>query len=311
MHQYTMTQWTLFFFWYCFLGWIWESCYVSCVNACKNQKWSWINRGFLNGPCLPIYGSAAIVILLATIPVKTSLFLIYLCGMFAATLLELVTGSVMERIFRVKYWDYSNLPLNFHGYICFFVSLFWGFFSVLLVRVIHLPAEHILLQIPAQLTELIALVLSLVFAFDFHISLREALDLRDLLEKISERSQTLQRLENRFNAYAAFAEVPDLGSLRAKTFSARERMILRLDSRREKQLSRFRTLKDYIMQRDSAELPDRDELLQQIQVQMRSIFSRSNTQFWNAKKHLRRNPGAVSRKYEAAFREIKELFEEK
>lgn len=311
MHQYSLTQWTLFFFWYCFLGWIWESFYVSCLKAHKNKKWKWINRGFLNGPCLPIYGSAAIVILLATIPVKDNILMIYLFGMLAATCLELVTGSVMERIFRVRYWDYSNLPLNFHGYICFFVSLFWGFFSVLLVRVIHLPAERVLIQFPTWLTELLALTLALCFAFDFNVSLREALDLRDLLEKISERSQTLQRLETRFDAYVAFAEIPNLNDLRAKTFNAKERMVLKLENLREKQLGRFRTLKDYIAQRELAELPDREELLEQIQVQMRSIFSRSNTQFWHAKKHLKRNPGAISKKYEEAFREIKELFEDK
>ena len=88
-------------------------------------------------------------------------------------------------------------------------------------------------------------------------------------------------------------------------------MVLKLENLREKQLGRFRTLKDYIAQRELAELPDREELLEQIQVQMRSIFSRSNTQFWHAKKHLKRNPGAISKKYEEAFREIKELFEDK
>ncbi len=311
MHQYTMTQWTLFFFWYCFLGWIWESCYVSCVKAYKNKKWQWINRGFMNGPLIPIYGSAAIVILLATIPFRTNIPLIYLFGMLAATLMELVTGSTMERIFHVKYWNYSNLPLNYHGYICFFISLFWGFFSVLLVRVIHLPAERILLRLPAWITEVLALLISLCFAFDFSISLREALDLRDLLEKLSESSQTLQRMENRFNAYVAFAEIPDLNDLRSKTFSAKERMVLNLESSRERKLARLRALREYIAQRDLVELPDREELLAQIQTQVRALFARSNTQFWHAKQHLRRNPGAVSQKYEAAFKQIKELFEEK
>lgn len=311
MHSYTVSQWLLFFFWYCFLGWIWESVYVSCLKAYKNKKWKWINRGFLNGPLLPIYGTAAIVILLATIPFKDSVPLIYCFGMLAATSLELITGSTMERIFHVKYWDYSNLPLNFHGYICFFVSLFWGFFSVLLVKVIHLPMENIILQMPVWLAEALALVLTAAFAFDFNASLREALDLRDLLEKISEKSQTLQRLENRFDAYVAFAEVPDLNDLRAKTFTAKERMVLNLDCLREKQLSRFRTLKDYIDQRGIEELPDRDELLEQIRQQMQGMFSRTNTQFWHVKKHLKRNPGAISKKYADAFKEIKELFEDK
>ncbi len=50
------------FYIYCFLGWVWESCYVSL----ENKKWT--NRGFMKGPFLPIYGSGAIIILIATIP---------------------------------------------------------------------------------------------------------------------------------------------------------------------------------------------------------------------------------------------------
>ena len=48
--QYTLQQWILYFYVYCFLGWIFESCYVSF------RKKEWVNRGFLHGPFLPIYG---------------------------------------------------------------------------------------------------------------------------------------------------------------------------------------------------------------------------------------------------------------
>ena len=66
MYHYDLTQWLLFFFVYAFFGWIWESCYVSVRNK------RWVNRGFLNGPFLPIYGFGAIAILWATLPVRNS-----------------------------------------------------------------------------------------------------------------------------------------------------------------------------------------------------------------------------------------------
>ena len=56
MQAYTVSQWFLFFFIYCFIGWVWESCYVSAKSG------KWVNRGFLHGPALPIYGSGAIVL---------------------------------------------------------------------------------------------------------------------------------------------------------------------------------------------------------------------------------------------------------
>ena len=111
MYVYTLGQWLLFFFLYCFLGWVWESCYVSA------RQRRWVNRGFLHGPLLPIYGFGAVIILWATLPVRGSLPLIFLLGMLAATALEYVTGAAMEALFKVRYWDYSKQPCNLHGYI--------------------------------------------------------------------------------------------------------------------------------------------------------------------------------------------------
>ena len=54
MYVYSLGQWLLFFFLYCFLGWVWESCYVSA------KRRQWVNRGFLHGPMLPIYGKMCI-----------------------------------------------------------------------------------------------------------------------------------------------------------------------------------------------------------------------------------------------------------
>lgn len=95
MYVYTPGQWALLFFFYCFCGWVWESCYVSAKQR------HWVNRGFLHGPLLPIYGSGAIIILFATLPVADNFWLVYFLGMLAATALEYVVGAVMEQLFKV------------------------------------------------------------------------------------------------------------------------------------------------------------------------------------------------------------------
>ena len=100
--QYTTQQWLLYFYVYCFLGWIFESCYVSF------RKKQWVNRGFLHGPFLPIYGSGAVMMLFVSEPFKDNLILTYFAGVVGATLLELVTGAAMEALLKVRYWDYSN-----------------------------------------------------------------------------------------------------------------------------------------------------------------------------------------------------------
>lgn len=118
------------------------TCYVS---ACRRQ---WVNRGFLHGPLLPIYGSGATIILFVTLPVEQDLRLVFLLGMIAATVLEYVTGAVMERLFKVRYWDYSHHRFNLNGHICLTSSLAWGFFSILLVRFIHPPIAGLLADVP-------------------------------------------------------------------------------------------------------------------------------------------------------------------
>ncbi len=188
---YTQAQWLLFFFLYCFLGWIWECLYVSALEK------HWVNRGFLYGPMIPIYGFGAITVLVITLPVRDSIPLIFLFGMIGATALEYLTGDVMEYLFHVRYWDYSSHRFNLNGYICLFSSLGWGLFSVLMVKLMHLPFEEWILKIPQGAASFFSTVLVGVFAVDATKSVQSALDLRELLKELSESNAVLSSLESR------------------------------------------------------------------------------------------------------------------
>ena len=107
-----------------FFGWIFESAYVSLKKGCL------VNRGFLRLPMLPLYGTGAVMMLWVSLPVKDSLILVYLSGVVAATSLEYVTGYMMERLFKMKYWDYSNQRFQINGYICLTSSIAWGFLTI-------------------------------------------------------------------------------------------------------------------------------------------------------------------------------------
>lgn len=311
MYAYTSLQWILFFFWYGFLGWIWESCYVSVLESWQNKKWKWVNRGFLHGPIVPIYAFAAISILLATIPVKDSTIKVFVFGALAATILELVTGSAMERLFHVKYWDYSNFPLNFKGYICFFVSVFWGVLSIFMIRVIHVPVERIMLRLPQMVCEVLSLILLVLFVYDFSVSLREALDMRELLEKLTDAKTVFGRLERRFSARIAFSPIPDWSEWKERAGSKKEKRLLRLEMLREYRVTMLKKISEYLHLEERRDLEDREELLTQIDKQMRELFSRTNRQYLRVRRHLKRNPRAISKKYMEALKEIQELFEEK
>ena len=224
MHIYTTGQWVLLFFFYCFCGWVWESCYVS---LCQRH---WVNRGFLQGPLLPIYGSGAILILFVTLPVANSLPLIWFFGMTAATALEYVTGAVMERLFKVRYWDYSKHRWNLHGYICLSSSIAWGFFSILLVRFLHPPVARLLADVPAFLVDPLALLLTAAFTADLVRSVQDAMDLRQTLIRLTEENEELRHLARRAEVVAAFAG-EDLHRFRERTRLDAQRLAERAEAR--------------------------------------------------------------------------------
>ena len=310
MHVYSAGQWVLLFFFYCFCGWVWESCYVS---LCQRH---WVNRGFLRGPLLPIYGSGAIIILFVTLPVAGNLWLVWLFGMLAATLLEYVTGAAMEALFKVRYWDYSKQKFNLNGHICLSSSIAWGFFSILLVRFIHPPIGRLLADVPAWLVDPLALVLTAVFTVDVVQSVQAALDLREVLSKLTEENEELRRLAKRAEVAAAFAE-DDLRRFREKTELEKRLLQSRVETELEDSLRRRTEVKLDILDTISdaletcrdhlADIPDLtadalaerradlNEAIEKVRDRKAAIRARTARTYQRSLRILRANPTARAR----------------
>ena len=103
---------------YSFLGWIFET----IVAAAKKKHF--VNRGIINGPFCVIYGIAAVII--TVVLDDLSGIWLFFGSMIAATLVEWVSGHIIEKMYHERWWDYSDIKLNFDGYICLFVSIIWG-----------------------------------------------------------------------------------------------------------------------------------------------------------------------------------------
>lgn len=199
MYHYTVAQWLLYFFIYCFIGWCFESTYVSL------KKRRFVNRGFLMGPFLPIYGSGAVMMLVVSSPFQDNVISTYFAGMIGATALEYITGVVMEALFKVRYWDYSNQPFNFRGYICLSSSLAWGAFTVLLTRWIHKPIERMVMALPDLAVLIIVSVVGILILLDLISSVKAALDLRAVLYKMEKAKQEMELLKRRLDVVIAIA----------------------------------------------------------------------------------------------------------
>ena len=189
MYEYTWYQWLSFFYIYCFFGWIFESTYVSL------KQHRFVNRGFLRLPMLPLYGTGAVMMLWVSLPFKSSLVMVYISGVIGATILEYVTGWGMERLFKMKYWDYSNQRFNLNGYICLTSSVAWGFLTIFLTEVIHKPIERWVLHVPTMIGIPCLSVITVVFIIDTAESVRTALDLAKVLDAMTKMKAELDDVQ--------------------------------------------------------------------------------------------------------------------
>lgn len=313
MYIYTWYQRLMFFFIYCFLGWVFESTYVSL--KCRHP----VNRGFLRLPMLPLYGSGAIAMLWLSLPVKGNLVLVFLLGMAGATVLEYVTGYVMERLFKMKYWDYSSNPLNLNGYICLGSSIAWGFLTILLTEVIHAPLEGLVLDLNSNVCITAVLVVFVLFAFDTVHSVKEALDLGRVLESMTKlkadleeaqlqmallKAETSQKVsefkEETMQRTAVLKEETLL-----KTAALKDETLEKISSLKAETASAFKeaTLAKPLRSLTELSLAER---LQSLTESREKLTNRLGTY---RKGILRRNPSASSRLFGEALAELKELKE--
>ena len=223
-YDYSAWQWILVFFLYCFLGWCFESTVVSV------QQRHFVNRGFLRGPMLPIYGFGATILLHVSLPLYNRPVALFFASMAAATAFEYVVGVIMEKLFKVKYWDYSEHRFQFQGRICLQSSLCWGFLGLILARVIHPPVEWIVAGLPFVLLIVVDILFTAAFAGDVAVSVRTALDLAKLLEELDELRAQGAQLRQELSESALVR----LTNLSYRVDEARGEFAERMDDAREK-----------------------------------------------------------------------------
>lgn len=231
MYSYHFREWLSFFYFYCIFGWCFESTYVSLKEHHP------VNRGFLKGPWLPLYGSGAILVLWLTLPFQKTPLLVYVVGALGATVLEYVTGEAMVRLFKVRYWDYSDQKFQYKGHICLSSTIAWGFLSLLMVYVVHKPVEHFIFWMNEEFVSVLTFLITVCFVYDFSNAFRDAMDLRSLLiqaeqlkDELEERVAEKRRL---MEATATFAKA-----------AAREELMLRLEAETRRLEERQEQLKE-------------------------------------------------------------------
>lgn len=323
MYEYGWYQWLAFFYIYCFFGWIFESTYVSV------KKGHFVNRGFLRLPMLPIYGTGAVMMLWVSLPVRDSLLLVYTSGAIAATILEYVTGWGMERLFKVKYWDYSNQRFQVNGYICLSSTIAWGFLTVLLTEILHPPIARYVLGIPLGVLLVCVGGITVLFVLDAVRSVKEALDLAKVLDAMTNMRAELDDLQVQMALLKAemqqrAAESRDESLLRlellksqaeARTAALREEASARTAALKDEAAARTTAAAEAAASRLDAWKNSAEERaaalsrrLEEVDEKRQNLAGRMN---FYRKGLLRGNPSASSARFAEALKELREMAEKR
>lgn len=303
MYEYAWYHWITFFFLYSFFGWIFESGFVSI------QKRHFVNRGFLRLPMLPLYGTGAIVMLWVSLPVRNSVVLIFLSGVVGATALEFVTGYVMERLFKIKYWDYSNQKFNYKGYICLSSSIAWGFLTIFLTEVVHRPVAELVCGMSPWVEIPIICVVGVAFIVDTVISVKEALNLGRMLETMTKMKAELDELQLQLATMR--------GEIERKVSGLREDAVLRVADAKADAAAILSEAKAEAASRVAELKEDAETFIQDHRMSEQAISKRiqaisekrealvGHMNFYR-RDLLRGNPTASSGRFSAALKELRE-----
>ena len=120
-----------YFFIYSFLGWVIETIYAIIING------YFVKRGFLYGPICPIYGFGAVLLIMSTQKIYKKPFTKFLIATIAFTVFEYIVSFVLEMLFGLRWWDYSNDFLNIQGRVSLVYSIFWGIIGLFLLEKLH------------------------------------------------------------------------------------------------------------------------------------------------------------------------------
>ena len=135
-----MSIWRVFayFIIYSILGYLIETLFGIVTKGVIESR-----QSFLYGPFCAIYGLGAVIMIGLLQYFKKNNFSLFFGGFLIGSVIEYLVSLFGEMILHVKWWDYSNMPLNLNGRICVYFSIFWGILAIFLMTYINKKSRYI------------------------------------------------------------------------------------------------------------------------------------------------------------------------
>ena len=208
----------LLFIFYGVVGWIIE------VVRCFLKYGKLINRGFLIGPYLPIYGVGGLSVLFVYREFSDKYYLPFLIAIIDAAVLEYLTSYIMEKVFGARWWDYSDRKFNIDGRICAENIVGFGFLSFIILYFGNPLFFRTISSISDESLKLLSYAILIVFLLDYIISFTILKHIKKsaerikadnteemhklVIETIKEKSWKYRRV---FNAFPNFTFLTTIG----------------------------------------------------------------------------------------------------
>lgn len=185
---YNWIEMLLIFAVYAILGWVTEVVFFTLKTG------TFVNRGFLNGPLCPLYGFGVLGVLLIMYPIQDNILLLFIGSMAFCTAIELITGIVLEKLFHDTWWDYTDQPFNFKGYICLRFSIMWGIACVSVIRILHPGIMKGIDSLHFGVAVFLICAFYIYAACDLFVTVRGINNVNRALRKMAERAHNVSEV---------------------------------------------------------------------------------------------------------------------
>ena len=158
---FTITKLLAYFIIYSVIGFIIETIFGLLTKGVVESR-----KSFLYGPFCGIYGLGAVVMIVGLQKFKKNNYTLFIGGFIIGSIVEYVISLIGELIFNIKWWDYSNMPFNINGRICFWYSIFWGLLAIYLMSHVNPKVDKFIEKIPKNILKNTTIVLTIFLFLD-------------------------------------------------------------------------------------------------------------------------------------------------
>ena len=150
------------------------------VNLVSKKRF--INRGFLMGPYCPIYGFGCLFLITLLSKYSNEVPALFALAIIICSIVEYFTSWIMEKLFKLRWWDYSKKKYNINGRICLETMIPFGIIGTLVVKYVNPYMLNLINKVPDIVLNNIAIILLTILIIDIVISTNIILNFENIVK---------------------------------------------------------------------------------------------------------------------------------